>query len=112
GFLQKLDAFALPSDCEGMPLSVLEAMAVGLPVVATAVGGTPELIVDESTGLLIPPGDVDGLAAAMRRLVFDAPLRDRLASSGLALVRERYSWSIAAEKIVDLYSQMVGQSQR
>ncbi|MCA9025590.1 MAG: glycosyltransferase family 4 protein [Planctomycetaceae bacterium] len=112
GFLQKLDAFALPSDCEGMPLSVLEAMAVGLPVVATAVGGTPELIVNESTGLLIPPSDVDGLASAMRRLVFDAPLRDRLASSGLALVRERYSWSIAAEKIVDLYSQMVSQRQR
>jgi glycosyltransferase involved in cell wall biosynthesis len=80
--LAQADVFALSSRSEGAPLSILEAMAAGLPVVASRVGGVPELVVDGETGLLVPPGDPAALAAALGRLVADAGLRDRLGAAG------------------------------
>ena len=65
--LAELDVFALPSWTEGLPLVVLEAMAQRRPVVATPVGGTPEVVVDGETGLLVPPRNPDALADALRR---------------------------------------------
>jgi colanic acid/amylovoran biosynthesis glycosyltransferase len=69
------DIFVLSSLWEGCPNVVLEAMAHGLPVVATAVGGIPELVTDGDSGLLVPPGDPDALAAALARLLRDRTLR-------------------------------------
>lgn len=80
--LSACDAFALASDWEGHPLSVMEAMAAGLPVLATAVGGVPEIVGD--AGLLVAPGDDAGLAAALRQVVADAPLRCELGRRSLA----------------------------
>ena len=73
--LAAADIFALPSHFEGLPMSVIEAMLTGLPVVATAIRGPREQVVDGETGLLVPPRAVEPLAAALRRLVADPALR-------------------------------------
>ena len=85
------DIVALPSRFgEGCPNAVLEAMAAGKPVVATRAGGTPEVVVDGETGLLVRPGDVEGLAAALQRLAADPALRRRMGSAGQARAKERH----------------------
>jgi glycosyltransferase involved in cell wall biosynthesis len=84
-FMQSLDVFLLPTFAEGTPNSIIEAMAHGLPVVASAVGGIPDLITSE-TGILVPPGDRDTLAAAIASLASDP---DRRAQLGRA-ARDRY----------------------
>ena len=80
--LAQADVFALSSRSEGAPLSILEAMAAGLPVVSSRVGGVPELVVEGETGLLVPPGDPAAMAAALGRLLADAGLRRRLGAAG------------------------------
>jgi glycosyltransferase involved in cell wall biosynthesis len=79
GFYAIADIFVLPSHSEGSPNVLLEAMASGVPVVAAAVGGVPELATDGETALLVQRRDIGGLAAAMERLLADVPLRERLA---------------------------------
>ena len=73
-------AAVLPSLWENLPHAAVEALSVGAPVVATAVGGVPEVIHDDENGLLVPPGDVAALAAALQRMLSDDQLRDRLAA--------------------------------
>lgn len=82
--------FALPSYAEGMPMAVLEAMSWGLPVIASPVGGVPQLITHDYNGLLVAPGDVEGLAAAIRRLMQDPQLRQRLGSAARATIEASY----------------------
>ena len=78
-------AAVLPSLWENLPHAAVEALAVGAPVVATAVGGVPEVIHDDENGLLVPPGDVAALAAALRRMLADDELHDRLAAGRQAV---------------------------
>src|SRR5206468_1411959 len=73
-------ALVLPSAWENLPHAAVEALAVGTPVVATAVGGVPEVVHDGENGLLVPPNDPIALAAALRRVVSEPGLRDRLAA--------------------------------
>ena len=82
--LAQSDVFVLASRSEGMPLSVLEAMAAGLPVVASSVGGIPELVVSGETGLLVRPGDIDALAAALHTVLADRELRRAMGDAGRA----------------------------
>lgn len=89
--LRAADIFVLASLWEGLPNAVLEAMATGLPVVATATGGVPELIRHEKEGLLVPPKDPDALAAAIRRLVEDAGLRQTLGGNARARALSNFS---------------------
>jgi glycosyltransferase involved in cell wall biosynthesis len=88
--LAQSDVFVLSSRSEGMPISVLEAMAAGLPVVASAVGGVPELVVDGETGVLVPPDDADALADALRRVLDDDALRHRLGDGARRRAAKRF----------------------
>jgi glycosyltransferase involved in cell wall biosynthesis len=106
-YLVGYDVFALPSHTEGFPLTTLEAMLGGVAVVASDVGGVSESVVHERTGLLVRPGDVDGLAAALGRLVDDEGLRRRLAEDGRALVRERFTAPTMARRWEELYLEVL-----
>jgi glycosyltransferase involved in cell wall biosynthesis len=100
--LRSAQILVLPSYYEGQPMSVLEAMANGLCVIATDVGGIPDLI-DENCGILLSPGDVDGLAGALRDVVADSALRVRLGSAGLARVREEFEVDVIWRRYDELY---------
>jgi glycosyltransferase involved in cell wall biosynthesis len=89
--LATLDVFVLASLEENLPQSVLEAMAAGVAVVATAVGGVPECVHAGATGLLVPPGDATALAEAIARLLRDADLRGRFGAAGQRRIREQFS---------------------
>jgi glycosyltransferase involved in cell wall biosynthesis len=104
--LDELDAVVLPSWVEGMPLVLLEAMAHARPVVATSVGGTPEVVVDGETGLLVPPRDPQALAAAIRRLVDGPELARRLGEAGYERVRERFSVEAMTGRVLALYDEV------
>lgn len=91
----------LPSRREGVPLVLLEAMAFGLPVIATPVGGIADYVTDGDNGLLVPPGDVDALAASIQELAADRDLRDRLGEAG----RRRIDAQAAPETIVRRWQQ-------
>jgi glycogen synthase len=80
--LRTADIFVLPSLSEARPRSVIEAMSLGIPVVASDVGGLPSLVVHGQTGLLVPPSDVARLAEALERLIQSAALRARLGEGG------------------------------
>jgi glycosyltransferase involved in cell wall biosynthesis len=90
-WLALADICVLPSFYEGLPLVAIETLAAGKAMVATAVDGTPEVIVDGRTGLTVPPGDVKALAAAIIRLLRDPALRGRLASAGREWVLSRFT---------------------
>jgi glycosyltransferase involved in cell wall biosynthesis len=105
GRLAASDVFTLPSESEAFPNAVLEAMASGLPVVASSVGGIREVIEHQRTGLLVPPNDPPALADAICRL-FTAPAEARtLAANGRALVGSRYSFGRMVDSIEQLYVQ-------
>ena len=101
--LRRADIYVLPSYIEDLPYGLLDAMALGLPCIATAVGGVPSLIEDGRTGLLIPPRDAAMLAEALRRFIADPLLRRRLGAAGRQLIKERYSWKRRAEEITEFY---------
>lgn len=97
------DVFCLPSTAEGLPIVILEAMAHGKPVVASAVGGTPELVVDGETGILVPPGDAERLAQALGTLLADPDRARALGDAGRARVREHFDAAAAAARVLALY---------
>ena len=90
-WLPHFDLFVLSSDWEGVSLALLEAMSAGLPVIATAVGGTPEIVLDEDSGILIPPRDPGSLAESINRLCSDQELMDRLAQSGRQRIADHFT---------------------
>jgi glycosyltransferase involved in cell wall biosynthesis len=95
--------FVLPSFVEGMPMALLEAMSFGLPVIATPVGGVPEIVTHGLDGLLVPPGDIDALAAAITRLTSDPELRARLGRAARETVAKRFSLDSAVEQLLGIY---------
>jgi glycosyltransferase involved in cell wall biosynthesis len=104
--LQTVDVGALSSDWEGMPLFVLECMATGTPVVATNVGGLPEIVEHDRTGLLVPPRDPAALAAAISALLAD-PARGRLLAATAAERLHDFTIDTVALRFADLYEQLV-----
>jgi glycosyltransferase involved in cell wall biosynthesis len=96
-FLAAFDAFVLPSGNEGTPVSAIEALGAGRPVVATRVGGVPDVVRDGVDGYLVEAGDVAGLAEALARLAADPELRDRMGAAGRERVLPRY----AVERLID-----------
>jgi glycosyltransferase involved in cell wall biosynthesis len=96
--------FALPSYAEGMPMALLDAMAWGIPVVTSTVGGIPQVVQNELNGLLVTPGDIDAIAAALVRLVEDAPLRARLGHAARATIEREFSLDAAIERLTAIYA--------
>jgi glycosyltransferase involved in cell wall biosynthesis len=95
---READLFVLPSYVEGFSVAILEAMFHGLPVVATGVGGTPDIIVDEVNGYLVPAGDVGALKAALTRLLSDHAMCERIGRRNATTARERYSLERVVER--------------
>jgi glycosyltransferase involved in cell wall biosynthesis len=100
-----LDVAVLPSYREAQGLVILEAMALSRPVVASNVGGIPEMITDGVTGLLVPPHDAPALAAAIVRLLRDHPLADMIARAAKDMVHERFCIEVMGAAICDLYDE-------
>ncbi len=95
-FFQIADGFVLPSFVEGLPIALLEAMAIGLPSISTNIFGIPEAIINEETGILVEPGDANGLAEALIRIHTDRDLRERLSNSGREYVMSKFDDRVAA----------------
>jgi glycosyltransferase involved in cell wall biosynthesis len=100
-----LDVAVLPSYREAQGLSILEAMALSRPVVASNVGGIPEMIADGETGLLVPPRDPDALAAAVTRLLIDHPYADTIGRAGHDLVHDRFCIELMVAAVQTIYDE-------
>jgi glycosyltransferase involved in cell wall biosynthesis len=105
--LAAADVFVLASHQEGLPVALMEAMSVGAAIVATAVGGVPQVITDEVNGLIVPPGDPLALADAIERICSDAALRRRLGSQAL-VDSSRFDIARASGEIEEVYRRLVG----
>ncbi len=106
GVYASLDILVLPSINEGLPMTLIEAMAAARPVIATPVGAIPKLIIPEQTGLLVNPRDPVGLAAALGRLISNPDLRHRLGRDGQAWVMRRFSAEAMAQQYAEIYQEV------
>lgn len=110
--LRSCDGLVLPAvvdekgDTEGLGVVLIEALAAGVPVIASEVGGIPDIVEDGATGLLTPPGDAAALAGAMARYREDPALARRLADRGRRTVAERFSWDRITEDLIAVYRQV------
>ncbi|KKU13958.1 hypothetical protein A3J43_00090 [Candidatus Uhrbacteria bacterium RIFCSPHIGHO2_12_FULL_54_23] len=109
-YYQSADVFARPSRSEGLGISFLEALAAGMPLIGTAVGGIPDFLKDGETGLAVRPNDADGIASAIEQITGNENLRARLAENGKRMARERYTWDQIAERIGILFDQLITES--
>ena len=106
--LAEAAVLALPSHAEGLPMVILEAMACGLPVVASEVGGIPDLVRHGTTGLLHPAGDVSALAECLRRVLREPDMAARMARYAWTEVRDVYATAIVMRQIETLYAELAG----
>jgi glycosyltransferase involved in cell wall biosynthesis len=109
-FMQSLDVFVLPSLTEGTPNGIVEAMACGLPVIASAIGGVTDMITPE-TGLLVPPGEPEALARAMTLLAGDRDLRERMGRAARRRYAEVFSPSSVLPLMMNTYQRIAAGSQ-
>jgi len=105
-FLKELDIFVLSSKMEGLGTSVLDALALKLPVIATAVGGIPEIIEENINGMLVPPQDPQALADAVNTLLGNPSLRERLTTNARDSVKT-FDYKTMAQRYMDLYEQLL-----
>lgn len=105
--LGQMDMFVLPSLWEGLPNAVMEAMAARLPVVATSVDGTPELVNDGETGLLVPPKSPEALADAIAKLVADGALRQRMGQAGRRRIEQHFTEDRMIAETEALYRELI-----
>lgn len=104
--LARASVFCLPSHAEGLPMSLLEAMAAGKAVVASSVGGIPEVVRDGDNGVLVPARDEAALAAALARLMDDAALRARMGRQARATIEQHYSTEVVCGQLSALYREL------
>lgn len=102
--LATASVFVLPSYNEGLPMSVLEAMAWRVPVITTPVGGIPEVVRQNKEGLIVPPGDIHRLSQALRELLSDASLRERLGANGRARVQHVFSDGVVLPRLEAIWA--------
>ncbi|MFL6386210.1 MAG: glycosyltransferase family 4 protein [Terriglobales bacterium] len=108
GIYAAMDIFVLPSLNEGLPMTILEAMAASRPVIATRVGAISSVIKDGETGLLVDPGDINGLRDALARLLTDSDLCRRIGSAGHDWVSRNYTSEVMALKYRAMYDEVLG----
>jgi glycosyltransferase involved in cell wall biosynthesis len=106
--LARADVFCLPSFAEGLPVSIMEAMAIGVPVVSTYIGGIPELAINERTALTVPAGDAAALADALQRMIEDPELRTRLAAAARAEIERNYQSAANVTRLAELFTKTAG----
>lgn len=106
-FYAAADVFALPSHSEGSPNVLLEAMAANLPIVATAVGGVPEILEDNESALLVPVNDAHAMAAAIARVLTDQNLAERLTNNSAALIANQFTPEKYVRALVEIYSEVI-----
>ena len=106
-FFGCLDLFVHPSLAEGLGVATLKAQAAGVPVVAFAAGGVTEAVAADESGLLVPPGDVDALAAAIAKLMNDDQIRASFADAGRARMQNEFSIATMADKHIELYESVL-----
>jgi glycosyltransferase involved in cell wall biosynthesis len=107
--MQRLTVFCLTSTIEGMPNAILEAMAAARPVVATRVGGVPELVKDGVNGILVEPGDVQGFARAVKYLLENPELAEKMGLAGREIAAREFRCDWVAQQFTDLYCGMLAQ---
>jgi glycosyltransferase involved in cell wall biosynthesis len=107
-FLRGFDISVLPSLTEGLSNTLMESMAAGLPVVATRVGGTPEVVVDGTSGVLVKPGDASALAESLCRLINDRNAARRIGEAGRRRIAENFSMQRTVEQTENLYCELMG----
>ena len=105
------DLFVLPTLSDNTPVTLMEAMACGLPAVATAVGGIPELMLPGVTGRLVPPGDIPALTAAMEGLLADPDARRRMGTAGRKVAETRFTRQRMVSELEDIYGVARGRTQ-
>lgn len=101
--LARATVYCLPSWNEGLPMSVLEAMSAGLPVISTPVGGIPEAVVEGETGLLVQPGDVQGLATALSKLLLNPEMASIMGLNGQIRHRDKFSTEVMGMNCLEIY---------
>ena len=102
------DVYCLPSYAENLPVSVLEGMAAGLPVVGTPVAGTPEAIKDGQTGFMVEPGDKDAIADRLIRLLLDPRLRAQMGAAGRARAEAHFDNEVVVSRLVSIWRELSG----
>ncbi|WP_028857264.1 glycosyltransferase family 4 protein [Psychrilyobacter atlanticus] len=102
-FLKKMDIFTLPSFAEGIPVSLMEAMSMEIPVVSTIINGIPELIQDGKNGFLVMPSDIEGLSEIFEKLILDDVLRKKIGEEGRKIIKNKYNIYKSADKMVELF---------
>jgi glycosyltransferase involved in cell wall biosynthesis len=105
--LRRMDVVVLPSLWEGLPNAMIEAMAAARCTVATAVDGTPEVVLGGETGLLVPPRDPQAIEKAMARLLDDEPLRRRMGAAGRLRVEKRFRMERMVEETESVYRELI-----
>ncbi len=106
-FFRKADILAYPSYSEGMPIAIIEAMASGLPIVATRVGGIPDQIENGVNGILIEAGSADQLASALEKLVSSPDLRTSMRENGCRIAMEKYDVEVLVPRLVRIYQETI-----
>lgn len=106
-FLNKLDVFVMPSLLESFGVSAIESLAVGVPVVASNVGGIPEIVIDGKTGFLVESKNVNEIVNAVNKLLLNPYLREKMSKKGRGFVEKKYNFNKIAQKMELLYKRLV-----
>ena len=102
---------ARDGDIEGLPVSIMEGMAAGLPVVATHHSGIPEIVADQQSGFLVAEHDVDGLARRLSELAADTDLRLRMGAAGAAIAADEFNIATLTDRLVEMYREIASESE-
>ena len=109
-YLGSLDIFVMPSLSESFGVAALEAEAMSVPVVATRIGGIPEVVRDGETGILLKQRDAEDLASAVLKILCEEGLRNRMGAKGRQFVQERYDWNNNLDQMESLYRELIGKT--